>query len=218
MKLSQTVAMLWLLCSLGIARADDQLLPAGMIIPCTMSEPNLSLKTTEVDDPVICSLPTVLNFGKALFPRGSYLTGSLMDGDAPGRLYGKGSVTIGFDRLVLPDSATLPISVKVIAVPKYRVSPDGRILGKGHAKRDTAMWMFPPLWAADFANLPRRGPYPTLKGNEERVLLRVMEDALIPTPADMRSYCSPRASPPTGTRYISVGTSCWSARTEARFR
>jgi hypothetical protein len=195
MKLALAVAMLLWLSNLGIARADDQLLPAGQIVPCTMSEPNLSLKTTEVGDPVLCYLSTVLSFGKPLFPRGSYLTGNLVDGEKPGRLYGKGSLTIGFNRLVLPNAETLPLSVKVIAVPKYRVSPDGRIIGKGHPKRDAVAWMFPPLWPVDFANLPRRGPYPTLKGNEERVLLRVMEDALIPTPADMRSYYTPGVPP-----------------------
>jgi hypothetical protein len=103
----------------------------------------------------------------------------------------KGSLTIGFSRLVLPDAVTLPISAKVIAVPKYRVSPDGRILGKGHPKRDAVAWMFPPLWPVDLATLPKRGPYTALKGNKERVLLRVMEDALIPVPADKLTYYTP---------------------------
>ena len=58
------------------------------------------------------------------------------DEAGPGRLFGRGSLTIGFDSLVLPDAVTLPMAVKVIAAPKCKVSPDGRIMGKGHAKRD----------------------------------------------------------------------------------
>ena len=185
MKLVPAVVMLLMLSNPGAARAADQLLPAGQIIPCTMNEPNLSLKTTQIGDPVVCYLSTVVNFGRPLFPRGSFLTGNLMDAEAPGRFYGKGSITIRFDRLVLPDAVTLPISVKIIAAPKFKVSPDGRIIGRGHAKRDAVAWMFPPLWPVDLANLPRRGPYPALKGREERVLLRVMEDALIPAPEEI---------------------------------
>ncbi len=159
-----------------------------------MNEPHLSLQTTAVGGPVVCYLSTIINFGKPLFPRGSYLTGALMDGEATGRLYSKGSMTIGFNRLVLPDAVTLPISVKLIAAPKCKVGPDGRILGRGHAKRDAATWMFPPLWAVDLANLPRRGPYPALKGREERVLLRVMEDVLIPGPADVPTHAPTAAA------------------------
>jgi len=173
-----------------IATAGDQLLPAGMPIVCTMQERNFSLKTAEVDDPTMCYLPPVMGFGKPLFPRGSYLTGRLADGTPPGRLWGKGSLTIEFDRLVLP-SARLPISVKVIAVPKYKVSRDGRILGKGHAKRDAAEWVFPPLWPVAALELPRRGPWPAIKGREERLVLRVMQDTMIPSIDEGLSYYSP---------------------------
>ncbi len=100
----------------------------------------------------------------------------------------KGSITVGFNRLVLLDALTLAISVKPIAAPKCKVGPDGRILGKGHAKRDAVTGMFPPLWAVDLANLPRRGPYPDLTGREECVLLRVMEDVLILGSAGVSTY------------------------------
>lgn len=193
MRFIRILAVFLLLSSVGGAKAADQLLPAGLIVPCTMNEPNLSLKTAEAGDPVLCYLSTVISFGKPLFPRGSYLTGALLDGEAPGHLHGKGSMVIRFNRLVLPDAATLPVSVKIIAAPKCRVGPDGRILGKGHAKRDAVAWMFPPLWPVDATMLFKRGPYPALKGREERLMLRVMEDALIPEPGDKLAYYTPTA-------------------------
>jgi hypothetical protein len=105
-----------------------------------------------------------MGFGQPLFPRGSYLTGRLADGMPPGRLWGKGSLTTTFDRLVLPN-ARLPITVKVIALPKYRITPDGRIKGKGHAKRDDAEWIFlPPLALVE---LPRRGALASHLGQGE---------------------------------------------------
>ncbi len=194
MKSAVTLAMLFVLSIPQIAIANDQFPPAGLPIVCTMQEKNFSLETSEVGDPTICYLPPTMNFGKPLFPRGSYLTGRLADGTPPGRLWGKGNLTLEFDRLVLPN-ARIPISVKVIALPKYRVTPDGKILGKGHARRDVAEWMFPPLWPADVINLPRRGPYPALKGKEERLLLRVMQDAIIPSIDEGLTYYTPVAEP-----------------------
>ena len=55
--------------------------------------------------------------------------------------------------------------------------------------------MFPPLWPVDAATALKRGAYPRLKGNEERVLLCVMEDALIPVPANVLAYYTPTAQP-----------------------
>ncbi len=177
------------------ATAKDHFLPAGLPITCVMQENDFSLKTAEAGDPTICYLPPVMNFGRPLFPRGSYLTGRLAGGTPPGRLHGKGTLVIEFDRVVVSDEVRLPISVKVIAAPKYRVSPDGKILGKGHAKRDAAEWVMPPLWPVAAAELPRRGPWPAIKGKNNRLLLRVMEDALIPSWDDALSYYSPAVEP-----------------------
>ena len=55
-----------------------------------------------------------------------------------------------------------------MAAPKYRVSPDWRILGNGRAKRDAVAWMFPPLWPVDAATLRKRGPYLSLMGKGDR--------------------------------------------------
>jgi hypothetical protein len=189
MKPKFTAAIFLLLSISGIAMASTNFLPAGLPIACTMQEDNFSIKTAEVGDPTICYLPMITGFnGRPIFPRGSYLTGHLVSGKKPGRLFGKGDLVIAFDRAVVSNTIRIPISVKVIAAPKYHVSADGKILGKGHRKRDIAEWMLPPLWPIDALTLLRRGPYPAMKGKEERLLLRVMQDALIPSVEGATSY------------------------------
>ena len=191
MKLTFTALIFFLLSVSAIARAATNFLPAGLPIACTMQEDNFSIKTAEAGDPTICYLPTVTGFnGRPIFPRGSYLTGHLVSGKKPGRLFGKGNLVIAFDRVVISNTVRIPISVKVIAAPKYHVSADGKILGKGHRKRDIAEWMLPPLWPIDAITLLKRGPYPALKGKEERLLLRVMQDALIPDVSEQTGYYS----------------------------
>jgi hypothetical protein len=170
------------------ARADSDFLPAGMLLNCTMDEPNFSSKTAEVGDPVLCHLGTTSALGRQLFPRGTYLSGLLQDYKAPGHFAGKGWISIQFDRLILPGEAVLPLSAKVISVPHYKVARDGRVMGKGHAKRDAVEWAIPVLWPVKLLALPGRGPFPTLKG-ETRITLRLMEDVAIPTVA--RAYNVP---------------------------
>jgi hypothetical protein len=84
-----------------------------------------------------------------------------------------------FDRMVIEPDTVIPIDAKVVDVPGYNVDRYGRILGKGHATRDTVTWLIPVLWPIDLINLPRRGPRPSLK-EETRLTLKVMDDMGIP--------------------------------------
>jgi hypothetical protein len=173
-------------------------LPAGMLLNCVVDEPNFSSKTAAVGDPILCHLGTTTAFGRPAFPRGSYLTGHLENAKDPGHFFGKGSILIQFDRLVLPGEGVLPLAAKVVSVPKHKVERDGRIDGKGHAKRDAVEWAIPVLWPVKVLTLPARGPYPTLKG-EVRITLRLMEDAVIPArvaSVPMPPWARPRSSRP----------------------
>jgi hypothetical protein len=71
------------------------------------------------------------------------------------------------------------VSAKVISVPHLRVSLEGKIEGRGHAKRDALGWAIPVLWPVKLATLPARGPRPALKG-ETRITLRLLEDVEVP--------------------------------------
>jgi hypothetical protein len=68
---------------------------------------------------------------------------------------------------------------KIVAVHGYKVDKEGKIIGKGHPKRDIVEWMLPPLWPWKVLMLPARGPRPTLKG-ETAVTMRIMDDVVIP--------------------------------------
>lgn len=163
---------------LACAQQSNIFVPAGTLLRCTLDEPNLSPATAEIGDPVLCHLDTA-QFSQGL-PRGAYLTGRLIGAHQPGHLVGKGSMTIAFDRIGLPNS-DLPLPGKVIAIGGYHVNRDGTLIGGGHAKRDAFEWMIPVLWPWKMLMLPRRGPQPALRG-ETRITLRVMEDVLGPQP------------------------------------
>jgi hypothetical protein len=170
-------AMALLVSATGIG-AQDQLVPAGTLLQCTLDEPNFSSATAAVGDPVLCHLRTTQQFGRPLFPRGSMLGGHLEAEKDPGHFVGKGYIKITFDRVILPNG-DLPVPAKVIQARGYKVDKQGAIDGNGHATRDVVEWMFPPLWPWKVISLPFRGPRPTLKG-EEPLELRLMDDIVLP--------------------------------------
>jgi hypothetical protein len=158
--------------------AQDQLVPAGTLLQCTLEEPNFSSATAAVGDPVLCHLRTMQQFGRPLFPRGSMLGGHLEADKEPGHFFGKGYLKLTFDRVILPNG-DLPVPAKVIQARGFKVDKQGDIEGKGHPKRDVVEWMIPPLWPWKVVSLPFRGPRPVLKG-EEPMQLRLMDDIVIP--------------------------------------
>src|SRR5271156_4159207 len=91
-----------LLVSATVIRGQDQLVPAGTLLQCTLDEPNFSSATAAVGDPVLCHLRTTQEFGKPMFPRGSMLGGHLEADKEPGHFVGKGYLKIAFDRIILP--------------------------------------------------------------------------------------------------------------------
>lgn len=159
--------------------AAERLIPAGSLIQCTVSEPKLSSKSTAVGDPVLCQAGYSVRFGSSMLPYNSFLIGHFEDYKDPGHLVGKGWMELTFDRMLIEPDTVVPIHTKVVDVPGYDVDREGRILGKGHAVRDTVAWTIPILWPIDLLNLPRRGPRPTLHA-ETRLTLKVMDDLGVP--------------------------------------
>jgi hypothetical protein len=159
----------------------EVVLPAGTLLQCTLNEPNFSSASVDVGDPVLCHLRGVTEFGQQAFPRGSYLVGHLEAAKNPGHFFGKGYLKLQFDRIGLP-SGDLPLEAKVISTRGYKVDREGKIDGKGHAKRDVVEWLLPPLWPWKVIMLPARGPRPKLKG-ETVLSLRLMDDVQVPQAA-----------------------------------
>jgi hypothetical protein len=161
------------------AYASRQIVPAGSLISCTISEAKLSSKTTAIGDPVLCQASISTRNGTARLPFDSYLEGRFEDYKDPGHFVGKGWMELKFDRMVVEPRTVIPVSARVVDVPGYAVDQQGRILGKGHRTRDIVEWSIPILWPIDLLNLPRRGPRPTLK-SETRLTLKVMDDMEVP--------------------------------------
>jgi hypothetical protein len=185
--------------------AIEQMVPAGSLVQCTVSEPKLSSKTTDVGDPVLCQVGHVELYGRSVFPYGSYLQGRFEDYSDPGHLVGKGWMELKFDRMFIPPGRIIPVSAKVVYAPKYPVDKQGRIHGKGHPVRDTVEWLIPVLWPIDLINLPRRGPRPVLKA-ETRLTLKIMDDFGVPLPEEA-------AVPQSPTGYVPANPYGFSQRT-----
>jgi hypothetical protein len=182
------------------AATRDEIVPAGTLLHCTMDEPNFSSKTAQAGDPVLCHLGPISSFGHSLFPRGAMLSGHLQDSKDPGHFVGKGWLQLEFDRIILPGAEVLPLAAKIVATPHLKTDREGKIRGGGHPRRDVVEWMIPVMWPIKIINLPRRGPYPALKG-ESRLTLKLMEDVIVPAtlPARAAVPSPPWAQP---TKYI----------------
>jgi hypothetical protein len=159
--------------------AAEQLIPAGSLISCTVSEPRLSSKTENVGDPVLCQVGHIELYGRSTLPYGSYMEGRFEDYKDPGHFVGKGWMELKFDRMIIQPDTVIPVDARVVSVPGYNIDREGRILGKGHPVRDIVEWSIPLLWPIDLLNLPRRGPRPTLK-QETRLTLKIMDDFGVP--------------------------------------
>jgi hypothetical protein len=210
------IALGFLVCVLSVgASARDVVLPAGTLLQCTLNEPNFSSASVAVGDPVLCHLRGQVEFGQQAFPRGSYLVGHLESAKDPGHFFGKGNLKLQFDRIGLP-TGDLPLEAKIVATKGYKVDKDGKIDGKGHAKRDVVEWMLPPLWPWKVIMLPARGPRPKLKG-ETVLSMRLMDDVQIPQsaqtygagwkffgrPADYSESANSQALPQLAVRRVS---------------
>lgn len=186
MKAIVSALSLLLLSTPLLSYASDQLIPAGSMVSCRVAEGKISSKTTAIGDPVLCTLDPVERYGRSVFPYGSYLEGRFEDYKDPGHFVGKGWMELKFDRMFI-GNRVVPIAAKVVAVPKYNVDRDGKILGNGHPVRDTIEWLIPVLWPIDLINLPRRGPRPVLKP-ETALTLELMDDVGIPDRDDRGDY------------------------------
>lgn len=174
--------------------AAREIIPAGTLLHCTVSEINFSAKTAQIGDPILCHLGPLGAFGHSVFPRGAELGGHLEDAKAPGRFVGKGWMQLEFDRMILPGAQILPLEAKLVSTPHMKVNADGEIRGKGHPVRDSLGWAVPILWPIKIITLPMRGPYPALKG-ETRLSLRLMEDVEVPFPVASNVPMPPWATP-----------------------
>ena len=180
MKFNSLSLAILLLCSGLYSKAEVRtvVVPAGTLMTCALDEPRFSSANVALGDPFLCYPRNLTQFGQPVFPRGTYIVGHLEADKDPGHFVGKGYLKLAFDRIGLP-SGDVPITAKVVAVRGFNVDREGKIIGHGHATRDTVEWILPPFWPWKILTLPARGPRPTLK-TETRLTLRVMDDLVLP--------------------------------------
>jgi len=144
-------------------------------------------------------------------PSGAYFVGQLAATREPGHLVGKGWMKLEFDRLIFPHT-DVSVTAKVVSVGEFDVDAQGRILGHGHATRDTLGWLIPPLWPVKLITLPERGPRPTLKG-EVPVTIRLLEDVSIPAEAYVTSSAANNA---VDGQSMGLRTGSWNSPSRSR--
>jgi len=83
--------------------------PAGTVIPVTLTS-RVTTKNARDGDGIYgkTAFPVTVN-NKIVIPEGSYVRGKITEIRRPGRVKGKGELTINFQSLVLPNGLTIPI-------------------------------------------------------------------------------------------------------------
>ncbi len=83
--------------------------PAGTVIPIILTS-RVSTKYSKDGDGIYgkTSFPITVN-NKIVIPEGSYVRGKITEVRKPGRVKGKGELTLTFQSLVLPSGITLPL-------------------------------------------------------------------------------------------------------------
>ena len=109
------LATLLLVLPASLVAHAEQLIPAGSVVQCMVSEPHLSSKTEHVGDPVLCQLSHSEMYGRSVFPYGAYLVGRFEDYKDPGHFVGKGWMELKFDRMIVGNDTVIPISTRVVA-------------------------------------------------------------------------------------------------------
>jgi hypothetical protein len=131
------------------------------------------------------------------------LAGEFSDYKDPGHLIGRGWMELTFQRLVICRQSIIPVSARVVNAKGYQIDNQGRILGKGHAVRETISWLIPILWPIDLINLPRRSPRPTLKA-ETQLTVKLMDDVELPQQVAIAYQQAPVYQQPAPDSYVFV--------------
>ena len=83
--------------------------PAGTVIPVTLTS-RVSTKNSKDGDGIYgkTTFPITVN-NKIVIPEGSFVRGRITELKRPGRVKGKGEITLNFQTLVLPNGITIPL-------------------------------------------------------------------------------------------------------------
>jgi hypothetical protein len=159
--LTVAVSMVWVRAAdaqIAASRSNScaQTLPAGLVIRIEPDEKILAGKT---DGPLLLTVTSDVRLfpGKPpIVPRSSKVFARTVESKQAGRLWGRAHYEMSIDTILTPNECEYSIDAKLIEAGKYKVKKS--IVGKGHARRDALLWLFPPTTLYQLIRLPARGP------------------------------------------------------------
>src|SRR5262249_23309056 len=109
-----------------------------------------------------------------IVPRSSKVFAKAVESKQAGRLWGRAHLMMTIDSILTPSDCAYSIDSKLIEAGKYKVNKKETVVGKGHARRDVVLWMFPPTTLYQLIRLPARGPKLILDG-ETNLAIRLLQ-------------------------------------------
>jgi hypothetical protein len=167
----------WLAVSLSMANASPAgcpaNLPAGTIIRIFSNE---KLTAGVTSGPIVFSVGSDVPFlpnHRPLLSKGSKVLGQVVESEQAGRLWGKARAHILLTSILTPDFCEYPIDAKIVEAGPFNVA-DNVVSGRGHAKRDAFLLLFPPTTLYQVLRIPSRGPKLVL-GTETPITIKLMQ-------------------------------------------
>jgi hypothetical protein len=155
-----TATLVWLTAGASMLTAGQTgcpaNLPAGTIIRMF---PDAKLLAGATSGPVIFTVGSDVQFfpnRPPMLPRGSKIFGQVVESQQAGRLWGKARSHIVLTSILTAD-CEYPIDAKILEAGHFNVE-DNVVQGRGHAKRDAFLLLFPPTTLYQLIRIPGRGP------------------------------------------------------------
>ncbi len=172
-----TVILVWLAISVSSGNASPAgcpaNLPAGTIIRIF---PNEKFTAGITSGPIIFTVGSDVGFflnRPPLLSRGTKVLGQVVESEQAGRLHGKARAHIVLTSILTSDSCEYPIAAKIVETGPFNVE-DNVVRGRGHAKRDALLLLFPPTTLYQLLRIPGRGPKLVL-GTETPLSIKLMQ-------------------------------------------
>src|SRR5262245_14397955 len=151
-----------------------QTLPAGLVIRI---EPDETLVAGKTDGPLLLTVTSDVRLfpGKPpIVPRSSKVFAKTVESKQAGRLWGRAHYSLAIDSILTPNDCEYSIDAKLIEAAKFKINKKESIVGKGHARRDVVLWLFPPTTLYQLIRLPARGPKLVLD-EESTLAIRLLQ-------------------------------------------
>jgi len=153
--------------------ACAQTLPAGLVIRV---EPDERIIAGRTDGPLLLTVTSDVRLfpGRPpIVPRSSKVFATTVVSKDAGHLKGRARYQMSLGSILTPNDCEYALDARVVDAGKYEVQK-GAVVGKGHAKRDFLLTLFPPTTLYELVRVPARGPRLVLD-NETILAIRLLQ-------------------------------------------